>query len=808
MGRKGSLEAVASRSRRSTQRSARRPPARKEPVYEAYAAGCPTKTRLSREGWIPFVALAAVVALESVGVLGHWSRLAMFLVAMACAVWGVRRHGPTLRWPWLAMTSGGTLWAIGSLVRTELVESGDLSDGRWLLADLFTIPAYGLIGASLYALMRARRPGVERGALIDGVMVGAAGLLVVSELLMAPSASSSDTSTLAWLAVCLPPALAACLLVLASRLTFVDSYSSAAFRALTLAISGLVVGDILATVFEIRSAGTLRPFLPPMVMDLPHLLAAACLGAAALQPSIRFGVLPPRCDVGALGRRRVVALAAALLAPVVVVMSDNDATPTKILLCVLMAASVIAPVCSTTREQIRLEARLAHQATHDELTALPGRGLILVLIGNLLKASTVEDPSIAVMFVDLDHFKLVNDSMGHGAGDELLVEVAQRISSCMRPQDLVGRISGDEFIIVVEIDTDGALRLAERLRQVLGQSFQLEGGEVFATVSIGVTVTNDVRNTHAATLVQEADTAMSRSKDGGRNCVTLFDASMRESAARRVALERRLHHALKENQLDAHFQPLVILPSGRVQGFEALARWTDCGVSISPIEFIPVAEESGLIVELGAFMLEEACRHIAHWRTTVAGGERLYVSVNLSPRQLREGRIVETVADALLRHYLPGEALWLEITESVLMEDSLVTADVLAGLRRLGVRLSIDDFGTGYSSLSYLKRFPVSCVKIDREFVRDLGQDEADSQLVAAIIAMGTALDLDLLAEGVETADQAERLYTLGCRQAQGYLFSRPIAALDVPGTLDRLGIAGARRQAPPRRCIVSTNRN
>ena len=237
-----------------------------------------------------------------------------------------------------------------------------------------------------------------------------------------------------------------------------------------------------------------------------------------------------------------------------------------------------------------------------------------------------------------------------------------------------------------------------------------------------------------------------------------------------------------------------------------MARWKDDGHFISPAEFIPIAEESGLIVPLGAFMLDEACRHIARWRHTIPGGERLYVTVNLSPRQIREGDIVDTVAETLQRHNLPGEALWLEITESVMMEDSVATAGVLAGLRTLGVRLAVDDFGTGFSSLSYLKRFPVSCVKIDQSFVMGVGQHEADSSLVAAIIAMGSALELDAVAEGVETVDQAQRLYALGCRQAQGYLFGKAVAADEVPAALARLGVAGVRRSAAARRCVPTAN--
>jgi diguanylate cyclase len=397
-----------------------------------------------------------------------------------------------------------------------------------------------------------------------------------------------------------------------------------------------------------------------------------------------------------------------------------------------------------------------------------------------------------LMFLDLDQFKLVNDSMGHAVGDQLLVLAAERIGTCVRTDDIVGRISGDEFLVVAAgLDAAGAAGLADRVRRVLRAAFLLDAGEVFISVSIGIAIAFGTDVEEAATLIQEADTAMYHSKDAGRNTVTVYDTSMLERVARRVELERRLRQALAAGEVVAYYQPLVRLPAGNVVGFEALARWEDNEQMVASSEFIPIAEESGLIVPLGAFMLDEACRSLAHWRRTVPGGEQLYVSVNLSPRQVRESDIVDIVAEALLRHGLPGTALWLEITESVMMEDSISTASVMVGLRSLGVRLSVDDFGTGFSSLSTLKRFPVSGVKIDRSFVSGLGHHQSDSSLVAAIVAMASALGMVAIAEGVETNDQASRLLELGCTEAQGYLFATAVPFDEVPPTLARLGVVG-----------------
>ena len=387
----------------------------------------------------------------------------------------------------------------------------------------------------------------------------------------------------------------------------------------------------------------------------------------------------------------------------------------------------------------------------------------------------------------------------------MLVDAAKRIVGCLRSTDVVGRISGDEFIVVtVGLDEPPTTSMADRIRRILGEGFYLESGEVFVSASVGVTFAGP--NAQAATLIQEADTAMYRSKDSGRNMVTTFDFSMRERVARRVELERLLRHAIDGREIAAHYQPLVTLPEGRVVGFEALARWQSDGHMISPAEFIPIAEDSGLIVQLGAFMLDEGCRQLSRMRQSLPGGEELYMSINLSPRQVREGDIVDTVAEALERHHLPGEALWLEITESVMMEDSLTTASVMSGLRSLDVRLSVDDFGTGFSSLSYLKRFPVSQVKIDRSFVMGLGHHQSDSSLVSAIIAMANALGLSTTAEGVETIEQARQLHDLGCRQAQGYLYSKAVPASEVTATLVKLGLAGSKAdEGVDRRCSVAT---
>lgn len=756
----------------------------------------------ARVAWVALAAQLTLISIHATGEAGWVLYPTVIAGAITCSMVGLWRNRPALRWPWWTFVGSGVVWAIGSSVGDVTESAGDLTSSRSLVPDLFLLPGYLLFGTALYGLMRSRRSRNERGALLDGVMLGAGALLLVNRLVIEPAMDRDDTWVMARLVVSLYPAISMCLIVLAARLAFSPGEHSPSFRFVLAGTLSLFGGDVLFALGELHPES-----VPQVLVEVPLLLVPACIGVAILHPDVRRTSRSTQQRSASLGNARLLSVAGALLAPIVVIAtggSDGTIVPTA--LCLVLAAAAVYRLASAMREQAEFEAKLSHQATHDELTGLPGRVLIVEHIDDMLVGSAETGESLLVMFIDLDQFKLVNDSMGHSMGDQLLKAAAGRIASCLGPTDLVGRISGDEFIVVGSGDHNHGFSLGERIRRVLGDGFDLDAGEVFVSVSIGITIAQPGDGSLAATLIQEADTAMYRSKEAGRDRVTLFDSSMRERVARRVDLERRLRHALSQGELAAHFQPLVRLPSGRVVGFEALARWSDDGHMISPAEFIPIAEESGLIVQLGAFMLDEACRHVAMWRTKLIGGERLYVSVNLSVRQMRESDIVDTVAETLQRYHLPGEALTLEITESVMMEDSVSTAAVMTGLRRLGVRLSVDDFGTGFSSLSYLKRFPVSCVKIDKSFVGGLGRHESDSSLVAAVIAMGQALDLESIAEGVETEEQATRLFELGCRHAQGYLFGRAVPAAEVPGLVRRLGAAGAQPARSGRRCIPAAS--
>jgi diguanylate cyclase (GGDEF)-like protein len=753
--------------------------------------------------WVALTVLLVAVAVHISGVAPDLTYATVVLGGVAFAAFGVRRHRVSLRWPWWLLVTAGVLWAMASVATAVTGSAGDLTTNRSLLPAMFAIPGYVLFGAALYGIVRARQGRPEPGAVLDGVMVAAGAALIVHEILIGPTLADEDSWIMARLAVAAYPAMSMCLLAIAARLAFGTGERSVAFGLFLLGTASLLVGDVVYALGEVGAISVSKTLL-----EVPYLLVPACIGAAAQHPSIRL--LDQRSPEFSrpLGPARLAAVIAALLAPIGLLVFRQDPSNRLVAvgLCGVLATAAVLRIAGSMRSQAAVEATLLYQATHDELTGLPSRSAIMNRIEKL--TSVDQTGSVALMFLDIDQFKLVNDSMGHTVGDELLVMAAERIVSCVRDDDLVGRISGDEFVVVSSgIDHDSAHELADRVRQAFRQPFELGAGEVFVTVSIGITLTDHDERREPAILIQEADTAMYRSKDAGRNTVTLFDYSMRERIERRVELERMLRRALEHGDIQAWFQPIVSLPSGRPRGLEALARWEVDGLMISPAEFIPVAEESGLIIPLGSHVLNEACRHVAWLRQNVVDAQDLYVSVNLSPRQLKAGDIVNTVADTLRAHDLPGDALWLEITEGAMIDDSVTAIAVMTALRSFGVHLTVDDFGTGYSSLSYLKRFPVSMVKIDRSFVTGLGQHEWDSSIVAAIVAMSSALDLDLVAEGVETVEQARHLVALGCEQAQGYLFGAAAPPGKVPELLASLAPRDAEWAVRDRRCVTVSRR-
>jgi diguanylate cyclase (GGDEF)-like protein len=427
-----------------------------------------------------------------------------------------------------------------------------------------------------------------------------------------------------------------------------------------------------------------------------------------------------------------------------------------------------------------LEEQIRHQAFHDPLTGLANRALFEDRLGHALeRLRRDERQGAAVVFIDLDDFKTVNDSLGHAAGDDLLRAFAECLADCTRRADTVARFGGDEFAVLVEgfLADDAALVIADRIHAALESPIRLEQDDVYVHASIGIA--SGGPSTTADEVVRNADLAMYSAKADGKGQSACFEPSMHSAARKRLQLTGDLRRALDEGQLSVNYQPLIRLDDGRMLGAEALLRWThpELGL-VPPAEFIPLAEESGLILSIGSYVLNEACRQLKLWQAEHPGRHPDYVSVNLSVRQFqREGHIVEQVQSALEHAGLTGSNLMLEITESVLMEDRQPIIRDLDALRKLGVRIAIDDFGTGYSALSYLREFPIDTVKMDRSFVHNLGRGSADSALVRSVVELGEALDMQIIAEGIEAQGQLDSVTGLRCDIGQGYFFAPPLDA-------------------------------
>jgi diguanylate cyclase (GGDEF)-like protein len=748
----------------------------------------------NRASLIFLVAGAIWTALHGFGLLGpletstfHVLSVATFLATLLGIYW----YRPAARWPWIAIAAALMLFVVGGVARTRLGTFGNLTPTRSLIPDLITIPGYILFAVGLAGLARLRRRGQEGNfdALLDCVIAALAAVALAWVFLITPTLSHAQTPvTVRLLLSCYPP-LSVFLVAIAAHIAFSPATRRVpAYSFLLLTMGCLLVGDTIFMLLE--TAAITMPFA---LIDLPYAIGYVALGAAVLHPSMRELSMPVSAGQAAPTRGRLAFVAVALAIPAVVTLSQtNESTADRIVLTVIVAsltAIAIWRVFRALREHARSEAILAHRATRDDLTDLPNRLAARECVSRALANAARQRALVVLVFLDVDRFKLVNDTVGHSIGDELLIAVAQRLQATVRHHDLVARTGGDEFVIVLAdvVDVDQAIESTERIRRCFEMPFTVRDAEIYSSASLGVAFADGSDpNVDFETMIRDADTAMYQAKDAGRDGIAVFDQSMRARAAERLELEHNLRGAHERGELEVHFQPIVTLPDGHALGVEALVRWSHPLLGrIPPSKFIPVAEDMGLITELGGWVLDEACRQLAIWRDEVPDASELYVCVNLSARQLRDPRLIERVLDALHQSNLPPRALCLELTESVLTQN-IAEAGLLNDLDKLGIRLSIDDFGTGFSSLSYLKRFPIDYVKIDRAFVEGLGVESSDESLVAAIIAMAGALGMTTIAEGVETSAQERALVALGCRAAQGFRYSRAVAPAQVPEALRR----------------------
>ncbi|WP_199300327.1 bifunctional diguanylate cyclase/phosphodiesterase [Trichocoleus sp. FACHB-262] len=460
----------------------------------------------------------------------------------------------------------------------------------------------------------------------------------------------------------------------------------------------------------------------------------------------------------------------------------------------------IASLAQDVTERKWAEEQLLHSALHDALTHLPNRALFMDRLEHAMqRAKRSAGHLFAVLFIDLDRFKLINDSLGHLIGDELLVAIARRLTACLQLGDTVARLGGDEFAVLLEDipDLSDATQMAERIKQALALPFNLSGYEVFTTASIGIALYTP-SYVQPENLLRDADIALYRAKAVGKACYEVFNLSMHAHAVERLQLETDLRRAIDRQEFQVRYQPIVALATGAIVGFEALVRWhhPQRGL-VAPTEFIAVAEETGLIVPLGHWVLQEACQQVANWQVRFPFCQPLTISVNISGRQFSQTDLMTQVSQILQTTQLAPGSLKLEITETVLMENSEPAIAMLLALKTLNIQLYMDDFGTGYSSLSYLHRFPIDVLKIDRSFVTTIDTNSKNSAIVQTIITLAHNLGMQVIAEGVETAVQHTQLNQMGCEYGQGYLFSKPVSAAVITTLLSQQYHCRARQLSP-----------
>ena len=681
------------------------------------------------------------------------------LCLSAATGWGTDARA----WRWLG--SAIVCWGLGNVYFTAFLWEQHApsvpspADVLWLLF-------YPMMYRGLVLLLRSATGRMTSGRILDGLVAGLVAAAFSASIVFDAVASSARGTAPAILTTLAYPLGDLILLgLVAGALSMTGWRLSSSWGW----IAGALVVFLIADGLYLHgiSSGT---WSSGSLVGVGWPLAAFIMGVAAW-----FGPSDRSTEASSSASTAAVPVAFGVLAVGLLVF---DHFQTLNALAVALGATamlaVLARVLVATRAHDRLLMRARADAVTDPLTALPNRTLALDRLTQALARRRREGTCVAVLALDLDRFKVVNDSLGHQAGDDVLIALAPRLTAALRPTDTVARIGGDEFIVICpNVDgAAGATDIAERLSEAVERPLVLSSSEHFLSVSIGIAITASHNDT-ADSVLRDADAALYRAKDRGRGRYEHFDAGMRERGLERARTEAALRRALARREIQVWYQPVIDLASGRTVSMEALARWEHPQQGfIPPLSFIPIAEETGLIVELGLHVLEQACRQTAAWQQHLH--ESLEISVNVSGRQVVDPAFAPQVRAIAESSGIRRGTLAIEITESVLMEEADAPATVLATLHQNGVRLALDDFGTGYSSLSRLKRFALDVIKIDRSFIAALAADSDDRAIVKATIDMAQALGLTVVAEGVETTQQEEVLQALGCGRAQGYLYARP----------------------------------
>ncbi|MCU4182764.1 EAL domain-containing protein [Acidiferrimicrobium sp. IK] len=710
------------------------------------------------------------------------------VASVCCVAAGMRMHRPAPRSGWYPIATGNLLFVVGDGVLSLYPSLFHHAAPFPSVADAFYLAGYPfLIYGILRLTQRGRddRNGVREG-LADAGIVSIAALALFWHLLMGSYAQDPSIDAFGRAVELAYPVMDLGVLFILAQGLFSGAARRSVHSLLAAAMVSMIVADFTYDVLVLHNTySTGNP------IDAGWLLNYVLVGVAALHPDM---ALAPGGASGERdgGRRLPVIALAGFVAPVILLVSGVRSSQSDVAVMAVLAMALFALVVQRMRwmlgritrqtaslrrslsDRDDLEAELRHQALHDGLTGLANRTLLQDRVEHALAGAVRTRSTVAVCFCDLDGFKTVNDSLGHLAGDQLLVAAGKRLASVVRPGDTAARLGGDEFAVLMEGITDpsAATAVAERIVSVLRQPVDLNGRQISLSVSVGVAVA-DVGST-AEQLLSEADSAMYEAKASGRNRFTVFEEAMHSRILERLELTNAFAGALQRGEFYLDYQPQFSLQDRKLEGFEALLRWRHPALGlVAPDRFIHLAEETGHIVPIGRWVIEQACRQGAAWS---ADGSTLTMSVNLSGRQLTDANLVDDLRTALSMSGLPPSQLVLEITESVLMVDGEESLRVLADLKATGVRLAIDDFGTGYSSLNYLRQFPFDLLKIDKSFVDPLVDPGGEgTAFIATIVSLAHSLGLATVAEGLEYADQQERLISLGCDSAQGFLLARPL---------------------------------
>ena len=741
---------------------------------------------LIRCSWA-FIGLGIVAGFLAAARPDELARPIYFLAAaqmIPMLVLGARLNGVPMRMPTVLIASA-LLSLAGEVATTVAEPNGALS----LLKPTFYLLGQILLVAALTRVVRVRGGRNPRSVLADATVVGLGAWLVSWVMLVRPSIAGTDVPPLETALSSLYQPMTIVVLFLMITIVLTDTFRTTAIWLYTATLSMLILGDL---VFSLGDAGYI---LSPEVAGLPFYVVVFFLASASFwHPTVTTVLEPLPVGPPRQSASRLALISLSVVVPVGV-LAATDATSTvdravRIIGAVALIAGLAARVVLAIRQSNAAQSTLLESAHTDSLTGLGNRSLALESITVAMHEARRSDRKPSVLFIDVDRFKNINDSLGHAAGDEVLVTVAHRLVEALPQTASVCRISGDEFVVLAP-DTRNqgeAIALAERVLDVFREPLPLRQGDLFITASVGVASVADGHDLTADDLLRHADTAMYRAKDAGRSCVAVFDESMLEQVSHRLAVESALHRALDRRELRLFHQPIIDVLHGEVLGFEALMRWDRSdGTLISPAEFIPIAEETGIIVPIGAWALLDALTQLASWYEDGTCPRHATMSVNVSPRQLNDPNFVSIVHEALIRSGVPASQLWLEVTEGVMISQPEQALDALQRVRSLGVRIAVDDFGTGYSSLSLLQKFPIQRIKIDRSFVSGVVDDPSARSLVRAMIAMSRSMGLDTVAEGVETAAQLQALGDLGCAKAQGFLISRPLPPDAVAATVEAL---------------------